>query len=330
MVDSFGQTLRRLREAAGFSQPELARRVPISQSSLSRYESDRQAVAAEVAARLDDVLDAGGMLVAARPPSAGETLNADDKARIAHHVAYPSRVDGTTVRALAEMLAAQRRLDDTLGPTMLIPSTLAQIDTVTGMARNAAGPHRDDLLEVAAEWVQFAGWLHAEARHDGEAGRMLAEAEHLADAVESGILAAQAANFRGYIARQQGNARGVVRWFLAEHLTPGAHIAQRVGAAAQAAHGHALLGEHDAALRLLDVAGGLLDDAAREDPPRTAYWLTPTFHRLNLGLAHLALRDHHIAADHLAAGLEALPADQQGAEWTGEYRTALDTARSAA
>ncbi|WP_007024436.1 helix-turn-helix transcriptional regulator [Saccharomonospora iraqiensis] len=330
MADSFGQTLRRLREAAGLSQPELARRVPISQSSLSRYESDRQAVAPEVAARLDDVLGAGGSLVAARPPSAGEVLTRDDRDRIAHHISYPSRVDGCTVRALADLLAAQRRLDDTLGPTPLISSTLAQVDTVTGMARHATGTHRDDLLEVAAEWVQFAGWLHAEARHDGEATRFLAEAEHLADAAGSGILAAQAANFRGYLARQQGNARGVVRWFLAEHLTPGAHIAQRVGAAAQAAHGHALLGERDTALRLLDVAGGLLDDAAREDPPRTAYWLTPTFHRLNLGLAHLALGDHHTATDHLAAGLDALPPDQQTAEWTREYRSALDTAHSAA
>ncbi|WP_233345889.1 helix-turn-helix domain-containing protein [Saccharomonospora iraqiensis] len=53
MVDSFGQTLRRLRETAGFSQPELARRVPISPSGLSRYEADRRVVAA----RLDDALD---------------------------------------------------------------------------------------------------------------------------------------------------------------------------------------------------------------------------------------------------------------------------------
>ncbi|WP_141999957.1 helix-turn-helix transcriptional regulator [Amycolatopsis cihanbeyliensis] len=38
MSEGFGQALRRLRQAAGLSQPELARRVPISQSSLSRYE----------------------------------------------------------------------------------------------------------------------------------------------------------------------------------------------------------------------------------------------------------------------------------------------------
>lgn len=330
MSESFGQGLRRLREKAGLSQPALARRIPISQSSLSRYESDRQAVDPDTAARLDDLLHAGGTLTALRPPLAAElVLTNDDEARIARHIAYPSRVDQATVTALADVLAAQRRLDDTLGPALLIPTALAQMTTVTGMVPHARGPHRDELVTVAAEYVQFAGWLHAEARHDVDAVRLLTEAEDLADEAGSGELAAQAANFKGYLARQRGNARGVVRWFMAAHLTPGAHLAQRVGDAAQAAQGYAEIGEHDEALRLLDVAGHLIDEAARDEPPATAYWLTPTFHRLNLGLAHLSMADYGTAADHIAAGLGGLPEDQVTAEWATEYANALETARSA-
>jgi transcriptional regulator with XRE-family HTH domain len=329
-METFGQRLRRLRVDSGLSQAKLARLVPVSQSTLSRYESDTQSVDAHTAERLDELLKADGGLVALRPAAAVElALTPDDRDRIRHHVAYPSRVDGTTVQALADVLAAQRRLDDTLGPNLIIPATLAQMEMVTGMVPEARGAHRDELVKVAAEYVQFAGWLHAETRRDREAAHLLTDAEELADEADDGTLSAQVANFRGYLARQRGNARGVVRWFLAEHNTPGAHIAQRVGAAAQAAQGYALLGKRDEALRLLDVAGNLIDVAAREEPPGTAYWLTPTFHHLNFGLAHLALSDYPAALDHFASGLGGLPEDQQSAEWTAEYRAAREAARAA-
>ncbi|CAM4185931.1 helix-turn-helix transcriptional regulator [Kibdelosporangium persicum] len=326
---TFGQALRRMRLAAGLSQPELARRVPLSQSSLSRYESDSQHADPATALRLDELLGANGTLMARLEPTSIEILSTDDRARLAHTFAHPSRIDGRSVTALAGVLAAQRRLDDVIGPQPLIPPTAAQAAMVTGLLKNARGPHRDELAKVAAEYVQFEGWLHAEARNDVEAVRALTIAEDLADDARDGTLAAQAANFRGYLARQQGRPGAVVRWFLTAHHTPGAHPAQRLGDAAQAAHGYAALGEADEARRLLDVAGGLLDDAARDQPPGTAYWLKGDFHRLNIGLAHLALGDHADAADHIAAGLAGLPADQQGAEWTIEYRDALDQAQQA-
>lgn len=327
--ESFGQALRRLRCSADLSQPELAGKVPISQSSLSRYEADRQQADLTTALRLDEILGANGTLVARLEPTSTDVLAADDRARLAHTFAHPARIDERSVTALAEVLAAQRRLDDVIGPQPLIPPTAAQVAMVTGLLKDARGPYRDPLAVVAAEYVQFEGWLHAEARNDAAAVRALTVAEDLADDARDGTLAAQAANFRGYLARQQGRPGGVVRWFLAAHHTPGAHPAQRVGDAAQAAQGYASLGEADEARRLLDVAGGLLDEASRDQPPGTAYWLTGDFHRLNIGLAHLALGDHADAADHLAAGLDGLPEDQQAAEWAIEYRDALDQAKQA-
>lgn len=330
-METFGQRLRRLRIEAGLSQSQLARLVPISQSTLSRYESGRQAVDdPAVADRLDDLLRADGELRTLRPSTATElALAPDDWPRIRRHIEYPSRVDAGTVDALARVLAAQRHLDDVLDPHLLFASTLAQAETVTGMVRHARGPHRDALTAVASQYAQFAGWLYAETRQAREAMRWLADAEELADEAGDGTLAAQACNFRGYLARHTGRPQAVVRWFLAEYHTPGAHPGQRVGAAAQAAHGYAQLGQRDEALRLLDAAGQLLDTASREAPPATAYWLTPTHHSLNLGLAHLALGDHAAAADHLERGLGGLPEDQAGALWTREYQDALDQARAA-
>lgn len=327
MSETFGRALRRFRLAAGLSQPAAARRANIDQSSLSRYENDRQNPSPATAGCLDEVLDAGGEL--RRLATAQDVLADEDQERLGRVFDRPHRLDGGTVDALAEVLSAQRRLDDVLGPGPLIPTTIAQMNMTSTLVRQASGPHRDALAEVAAEWVQFAGWLHAEARQDQKALRLLAEAECAADEIGNGVLAAQAANFRGYVARQSGNWRGVTRWFLTEHHTPGASIHQRVGAAAQAAHGAGHLGDRDGARRLLDIADGLLEESGQHPAPRTAYWLSPTFHRLSLGLAHLALASYDTAVDHLGAGLDGLPTDQQGAAWTTEYRQALDHALAA-
>lgn len=328
MSETFGDALRRLRQQAGLSQPEVARRVPISQSSLSRYESGLQAVDEPTAARLGEVLGARGELLQFFPQLDVGPLNADERDRIAYSARFPSRIDTAAIDALSASLAAQRRLDDVIGPEPLIPASLAQTAMVTRLLREVEGPHRLELAKVASEHVQFAGWLHAEVRRDADAVRLLTEAEDLADEGDDGTLAAQAANFKGYLARQQGRPRAMVRWFMNAFQAPGAHVSQRIGDAIQAAQGYARLDERDTALRLLDTADGMLDVAAREEPPGTAYWLTPTFHRLNSGLAHLALGDYANAVDHLRTGLDNLPADQQGAEWTDEYREGLAQAMS--
>lgn len=330
MSETFGQALRRLRLAADLSQPALARKAHVDQASLSRYENDRQRPAPNVVDHLDDVLGSNDQLrLLASGNTAPDVLTSDDRERLGRVFERPHRLDGGAVTALADVLASQRRLDDVLGPEPLMTATLTQMSTASNLVRQASGPHREALAEVAAEWVQFAGWLHAEARQDQEALRLLTEAEHAADEVGNGVLAAQAANFRGYVARQQENWRGVARWFLTEHHTPGASIHQRVGAAAQAAHGVGQLGDPDGARRLLDTADGLLEESWRHPAPRTAYWLSHTFHRLNLGLAHLALASYDTAADHLGTGLDGLPVDQGDAMWTAEYRHSLKQARLA-
>ncbi|MDI2032012.1 helix-turn-helix transcriptional regulator [Saccharopolyspora sp. TS4A08] len=326
--ESFGQALKRLREAADLSQSTLARRAYINQGNLSRYEADRQRPTAKTAEVLDGVLDANGELARLATTPGEDALNPDQRERLAVVMDRPHRLDGGTVEALAGVLATQRRLDDTLGPAPLLPVTLAQQQLVETLVKQTAGPHRAALAEVAAEWTQFVGWLYASLRQDAQALRWLAEAEQAADEIENGVLAAQAANFRGYVARQQGNWRGVVRWFLAEHSTPGASVHQQIGAAAQAAQGAGRLGDRDGARRMLDTADTLLEQASQNPAPRTAYWLDSNFHRLNLGLANLSLGAYDVAADHLNAALNSLPADQRGAAWTVEYREALAAANS--
>jgi ATP/maltotriose-dependent transcriptional regulator MalT len=237
------------------------------------------------------------------------------------------QVDKPSVKAFAQVLATQCRLDDLLGAEALVTLTRAQAHVATMLADQARGPHAHDLRLVAAEWIQSDGWLHASTGRFTTALPLLDDAEDAAQELGASTLVAQARNFRGYIYRQRGDAPGLVRHFLNAYTTVGAHPAQLVGDAIQAAHGHALLGERDQARMLLDEASVLAESAATMAPPRTAYWLTPTCHHLNLGLAHLGLGEKDVAADRLRTGLDGLPVDQRDADWTTEYRQALSEAR---
>jgi transcriptional regulator with XRE-family HTH domain len=318
----FPARLRQLRQARGLSLRDLARLTYLAKSTLSELENGRRSPSGGTAHHLDRALDAGGEL-AAMVTEAPTVTTPEDDDRLAYVIARPPRLDAASVRSLADVLAAQRRLDDTLEAHVMLPWAEPQWRTVQRLARDTRGPHIRELHAVAAEWTQFVGWLYAEARRDADAVRVLTEAAREADTLDNGPLAAQVQNFRGYLERQRGNPRGIVRHFMAAYQTPGATTLQRVGDAVQAAHGYALLGDTDTATRLLGEASDLTEAAENETAPAAAYWLTPTFSRMGIGLAHLALGNKTAAAENLRAGLDGLPAYQRDAEWAAEYRDAL-------
>ncbi|MFK3980937.1 helix-turn-helix domain-containing protein [Micromonospora sp. NPDC050397] len=318
----FPTRLHELRIARGLSLRALGDLVHHGKSYIHDLETGRCRPTPGTARRLDDALEAGGML-ASLVVDAPIVTTPDDDHRLAYVIDRPTRLDATAVHLLSETLAKQRRLDDVLPAPMMLPWAVPQWRNVLDLAAQARGPHAPELHAVAAEWTQFVGWLHAEARNDQEAVRVLTEALEQADAVDSGLLAAQAENFRGYLERQRGNPRGIVRHFLAAYHTPGATALQRIGDAVQAAHGYALLGDRTTAGRLLGAASDLTTAADVESPPVAAYWLTTTFSRMGIGLAYLALGNTTEAVDNLRAGLDSLPDDQRDAEWTMEYRQAL-------
>ncbi|MFF8282256.1 multiprotein-bridging factor 1 family protein [Streptomyces albus] len=323
MRDDFPDLARRALRDSGYSMKAAAREMHYDPAYLSRVLNGKQRPSENLAHALDSLVGAGGAL-------AGTLLSGDDRKRVARSAENPSRLDAGTVDALAGVLAAYRRLDDSVQPRTIIPATTAQMREVTRLLRAARGRHRDRLADVASEWVQFAGWLSAQVCAFGEGMRLLDEAVELADETGNGTLAAQALNFKGYIARQQGRPRGIARWFGAAATTPGAHPAQRIGDYLQAAGGLAEMGETGAALRMVEDAEKLMDAAAGLPPPETAYWLTPDFNRMNMGICTLALGRYSEAAEHLRAGLAGLPAELRDAPWTWEHKAALRRAVAAA
>lgn len=229
---SFGESARTALQQRGMSIRAAARALSYDHAYLSRVLNGKQAPSEHLARALDHLLGAEGS-----PAALGVTLTDDDTDRVRQVLQDASKLDAATVHSLADVLAAERRLDDSLGPRALIPGARRDADTLRRLLRDARGPHRQGLADVVAEWVQFEGWLHASARNDTDAVTLLDEALDLADEADSPTLAVQALNFRGYIARQQQRPVAVARWFGAAYATPGAHPAQRMGDAAQTAQG---------------------------------------------------------------------------------------------
>jgi tetratricopeptide (TPR) repeat protein len=249
-------------------------------------------------------------------------LTPDDAGRLEAIECRPARLDRAAVESLAQVLSGQRHLEDSLGPSAILPPAEAQLNVIAKMLREGgSSPHRAALAHVVAEWISYAGWLRTAIRDDSRALKLFKDARKLADEIGNGTIAAMATSFIGYLARLEGRPRSVIRASKAALDTPGAHPTQRTFDMLQTAQGYADLGDTIEARRFLDRAADLASTAG--DPPPQVYWYTEPFFRLNIGMALLSIGDYQDAADSLRSGLEDLPVDQRDAEWLNEYRQAL-------
>jgi transcriptional regulator with XRE-family HTH domain len=330
MVESFGEALHRLRQAAGLSQPALSRRVPISQTSLSRYEHDRQAVDPRTADRLDELLNAGGALRALLPPSPCAVLTPDDGDRIVHAVAAPSRVDRRTVDALADVLVATRRLEDATSAAAVLPMVRQQLATVRSMTAEAPSAVRPAAASVASQCSQYLGWLLLATGHGDQAVGQFDAAISLGAEADDPTSFAHGLSFKAYaalLAEQPGTAASLSA---AARRDRRVYLPMRAYDAYQEALALATEADEAAALRVLGEGNDLAAAAAEDDgeAPAGAYWYTPSFLQAQHGLVLLRLGRHDQAADLLALGLDAWPDELRNTEWAASYQAELEAARS--
>ena len=331
-METFGQALRRWREIAGLSQPELARRVPVSQASVSRWESGKQSVDSTTARQLDDILGANGELRTQHQSTNPATiLSPDDHGRITRITEKPRTIDRRGLDSLAAVLAEYRRMEDTLGTDTVFDPTRAHLRLMHRVVLDARGPLRPAIVDLAAQWAQFAGWLHAANNHHDAANGLFSRALEFAIESDNTTLQANALSHKGHVAWILGQVGPMMGLSQAAQRSPNVHISQRAFDAMQEARAHALAGDANTAHRMLDTAEERINEiqSTSSEPPPWSYYYSSAFWTLQRGLVHQHLGDNTPAADLLQSGLESLPEDQQSAEWTGDYRKALATAQAA-
>jgi hypothetical protein len=294
---------------------ELARRSNYDPGYPSKVGSGRKRATAAVAARLDDVLDAGGRLeaLADDQPLLKGGIGPEGRERIEHARRRPIRAGPAVAGTLAAVLGGHAR------------AVLAQLGVVEELVREGRGPARPALVLVAGQWAQFAGWLHANTGDRVNADARLSQA--LQWAMEAGEvnLISEVLSFQGHAACVTGYPGPVIGLSRAAQRDRSAYPGQFAISAAQEAKGHAMEGRGADADRLLDEADEMACRAAsrREEAPPWLYYHTDGFFDLQRGEAYGYLASdplyHARAAKALAAGYAALPVSAQGSEWGAEY-----------
>nr|WP_062339859.1 helix-turn-helix transcriptional regulator [Herbidospora sakaeratensis] len=156
---TFGETLRDHRTRAGKSLNALARESSCSKSYLSRLESGERRPSPEVAAHLDTVLDAEGVLQAAAR---------DDRER-PHRRFLPGADEAAYGDALLALWELGRRHPARLVLTM-VRATVADLD----------GVRAADMAGVTAHLTEYASWMAQESGDTADAFALLTATAELA------------------------------------------------------------------------------------------------------------------------------------------------------
>jgi DNA-binding XRE family transcriptional regulator len=294
-----GAELRRHRRAAGLSLAELARRVHYSKGYLSRIENGHNTAGIDLIRRCDVAVGAGGQLAVLVERSAtsdvvavGESgaevwvmgLTADGTAwatpmnrrdalstgvsswvglqfarqRLRRPAALEPAVEG--FRTLFDQV---RRLGQVAGPGVVLPMVIAQAQAIRGMAAEVAGlPEQAVVLQLAARYAEFAGWMAQEVGNDQVALGWTKTAVDLANAAGDRELNAHAWVRRALITLYREDAVQTVELARQAQVDPRVSPRIRGLAALREAQGHALGGDHDACRRALDRGRELLSSAA--------------------------------------------------------------------
>jgi hypothetical protein len=264
-------------------------------------------------------------------PSLVGPLTPDDDARLTYLAQHPRRVDTASVGILATMLAEQRRVEDALGSTPLIGPVTDELGRIVEVVREAHGPVRPQVVDVAAQWAQFAGWLNTSAGRPGVAEAWFDRAVVWATEAGNSDLTSTVLSFKGHLAWTYGDVGPMVGLTEAARRITGVYPGERAYDALQAARGHAVAGDRLAAED--DVARSRdLEASAREyqQPiPPWHYYRDASFFHLERGRVwrHLGDVDGYPrrAIDELAAGLASLGQ----VSYTASYRLDLAAAHVA-
>jgi transcriptional regulator with XRE-family HTH domain len=329
---TFGEEIRRLMAERRVGLRELARQVHYDPGYLSKIANGRKAVSGDLAQRLDAALDAGGVLAAFRTNPDLRGTFAYDEERLIRAARSPKRLDGAVIRSLAEVLAAEHRLVDQVDPVQILKAADTQLSVVRNLAREARAPLRGEVLGIAGQYAQFAGWLNAHARRLADANAWYDRA--LGWAAESGDadMTATTLNLKSHLAWLGGKVGPMIGLSQAAQRGTAASAEVRALAVELEARGHALAGDGNNAQRKLDEAASLIGNAAG-DPEAGPPWIhgySSAYLTLQRGFVYFYLDRNARAVEWLSAGLTEMRPEAGQSEWIAWYQVRLAVAHARA
>ncbi|TDD63175.1 helix-turn-helix domain-containing protein [Actinomadura rubrisoli] len=341
-----GDLARLLRDAATPEELPYIAHVPSLEGMIKQWENGRYTPSrryrflyARVTGRSEAELFGSGASTAApwRADGLNGAFTPEDEERLVLAARRPSRVDLTVVDSLATILAGHRRTEDAVGSAPLVEPVRTSLAVLEGLVTGARGPIRPKVVNVAAQWAQFFGWLKANVGDLAVGKGWLDRALEWAIETDDANLISEVLSFKGHVAWMAGQPGPMIGLSAAALRGDGLYPGQYAISAAQEARGHAMVGAAYETERLLDRAD---EEAAAarerlEEAPPWLYYHSPGFFELQRGLAYRYLGRHdrgvnHRAVEALSRGLGTLPAGMRDSEWAGEFVYQLGRAHAQA
>ncbi|MET7950422.1 helix-turn-helix transcriptional regulator [Micromonospora sp. NPDC005324] len=324
----FAGELRHLREALGMSLRQLAAAVNHGKSLIHQLEAGQTKPTVEVAARLDDALQANGALAALviDAPDGGD--------RLAYLTGRPRSVDRAAADALAGLLGGYRRLEDAVGSGPIIGPVRAHLGTMIDLLREAPHALQPWIIDVAGQWAQFAGWLSIARGEERIATAWNARALQWATEAGNTDLIATVLSFQGHQAELRNDLPSMIELSRASRRDEAVNAALRAYCAGQEARGLAMAGAASAdVLARLSEASDLSAQSTEEPLSPWGYWYTPSFFAVQqgsvwryLGAADSRANDRALAL--LTTGVAGVSEEASGAEWHGRNLVHLAVAQA--
>ncbi len=219
---------------------------------------DGRAVRVNLSRRELARLLAGGALSAVLP---SETLEFNDRSRIAKAFTEPHHVDPELLRYFTALLEQHFTADRMLGPRHLVGPVLAQIDVLQRLHQHTRPGTAKATLRLLAQYGEFAGWLHQDLGDIAAAMQWSDRATQWAQAAGDYQLVAYLLVRKSNIALLDSDPPTVIELAAAARMVPGP-VSPRLHALAaqQEARGWALCRNIDQFRRHLDEAATLLRD----------------------------------------------------------------------
>lgn len=289
---AFGAELRRRRVLREWSLTDLAKATHYTKGHLSKIESGHKPASPTLARMCDAALQADGelvALVAEAPPSETDfdydpdtgvwrlSLSPDGTGSFARDadvdgaLAFGPSAGAAGLPADPAMLFTlfgarfehERSLAQVLSPAIVLPALIGETHQVRGLAARTPQDAAAPLWRLAAQFAEFIGWMMQEVGDEREAVSWTTKA--VAWAVRGGdeSFRPHALFRRADMTIHHDDGMGTIELARRAQDDPAATLRVRGLAAQREAQGYALLGKETECLRALDRSAELLDEAKR-------------------------------------------------------------------
>lgn len=211
------------------------------------------------------------------------------------------------IETLRQLRRALIDADNLLGAGAVLPAVHGQIQVIRQLRTERRGADRQALLTLQAQYAEFAGWLHQDARDFQAAGFWLDRALEWSHAASDREMATYVMARKSQLAGDMRDATSAIDLAGAAGSMARKGSRLKATAATYGAHGYALAGQSTACLRAID---GAREMAGRlEDNPGSpwATWLDSAYVDVQRGRCLSALGDHAKAATVFQQAIRDLP-----------------------